>query len=543
MNRPGRILTRTGRFVRDEAGAVLVLWIMSLVAVIAFVALVFDMGRVQVTHGELQSFADSVALAAAGELDGHADAIARATSAAAEVADTNVYGGDGVLEAGDYTLTFLTGLPEPNPASPGVNPELASTTSYETDVDALARLVRVQVAPVSNTVSFLAATRALVGAAGGDTMATRAEAIAGFTMEACDISPMMVCLPPGWHADANKGDGVNLRSRGNGSSWTPGEFGFLSQSLLDTGGPCDGVKGQKDQDVCYLAAAGPVTKCFAQNGVNFATGEKDGNYAAAVNARFDIYEKSMGDGTSNPLYAPAPNRISGITISRSVNGSGKVTCNYDTAADSVGLPPDTCLTSESCADGRFGDGVWNRARYFGVNYLGLSRYKLDDDGKVIKVQGKPVEETVFDVDLSSTSYLPPEMAEWMTLHGVTPGTATRWEIYQAENTVGGPILDGLETGRPQCNLTAPDTVDVNRRTLIVAGVVCTDAEGDSLYSGSEDNVPVEEFLEIFLTNPAIEGATEDKFDLYGEIIQSVGKKGYGGAGEGGKFRDVVQLYR
>ena len=56
-------------------------------------------------------------------------------------------------------------------------------------------------------------------------------------------------------------------------------------------------------------------------------------------------------------------------------------------------------------------------------------------------------------------------------------------------------------------------------------------------------MPVEEFIEIFLTNPAIEGATDDKFNLYGEVIRSVGKKGYGGAGDGGKFRDVVQLYR
>ena len=76
MIRAGRTLTRTGRFVRDEAGAVLVLWIMSLVAVIAFVALVFDMGRVQVTHGELQSFADSVAplgplFAASGQQPGN----------------------------------------------------------------------------------------------------------------------------------------------------------------------------------------------------------------------------------------------------------------------------------------------------------------------------------------------------------------------------------------------------------------------------------------------------------------------------------------
>jgi hypothetical protein len=553
MIRAGRIFARSGRFLRDEAGAVLVLWILSLVAVLAFVALIFDMGRVQVTHGELQSFADSVALAAAGELDGRADAIARATAAAAEVADTNVYGGDGVLEAGDYTLTFLTGLPEPDPTDASYNPELDSTTGYETDVDALARLVRVQVNPVSNTVNFLAATRALVGSAGGDTMATRAEAVAGFTMEACDIAPMMVCLPPGWHADDHRGDGIDLRSRGNGASWTPGEFGFLKQPLLNTGGPCEDYSGNQ-QDTCYLAAAGPVTKCFAQDGVDFKTGQNDGNYAAAINARFDIYLKSMGDGTNDPLFAPAPNLISGIMLSkRKVVGQGQVKCDYDTSTNTVGLPPDTCFPDGDCPSafgGRFGDGNWDRKKYFGVNYLGESRYQLDDDGNVVTHNGKqngiPVDRTDFsDVDLSNwATELPGEMVQWFNANGRTPLTATRWETYQSENAVTGNILDGLdETGRPQCNLTNNNDVDIYRRTIIVAGVVCTDAAGNSLYQGSADNVPVEEFVQVFLTNPAIEGATEDKFNFYGEVIQSVGKKGYGGAGDGGKFRDVVQLYR
>ncbi|MCB1348870.1 MAG: hypothetical protein KDK11_09590 [Maritimibacter sp.] len=554
-----RALARTARFLRDETGAILVLWIMSLVAVVAFVALVFDMGRVQVTHGEFQSFADSVALAAAGELDGRVDAIARATAAAAEVADTNVYGGDGTLQgAGDYTLTFLSGLPEPDEDDETYNPELASTTSFETDVDAAARLVRVTITRFDFfDLGFLAATRALLGTGTTASAQVAVEAIAGFTMEACDIAPLMVCLPPNWHADANPGVGVNMRSRGNGASWTPGEFGFLTQGLLNTGGPCDAAKNKKDQDVCYLAASGPVTKCFARNGVDFETGEKDGNYAAAINARFDIYLKSMSDGASNPLYAPAPNRISGIKITkRTVKGNGAVDCTYDTAEDTVGLPPDTCLMNETCADGRFGDGTWDRRKYFGVNYLGESRYVLDDQGNVVtengNKNGKPVVRTDFtDVDLSDwATELPSAMVAWFNANGLTPENATRWETYQAENEVSGTILpitgdseSHAETGRPQCNLTGGDEIDVYRRTVIVAGVVCTDDEGDSLYQGSANNVPVEEFIEIFLTNPAIEGATDDKFNLYGEVIRSVGKKGYGGAGDGGKFRDVVQLYR
>ncbi len=542
MTRAGRTLARACRFVRDEAGSVLVLWIASLVAVLAFVALVFDMGRVQVTHGELQSFADSVALAAAGELDGSADAIARATAAAAEVADTNVYGGDGTLSgAGDYTLTFLTGLPA---SDTGDTSSFVLSSPYDAGDDATARLVRVAVTPVSIGVDFLAATRALTGAGGGATMSMAAEAVAGFTQEACDIAPMMMCLPHGWNADAHKGDMIEMRAGGSGAAWTPGEFGFLQQNLLNTGGPCANLNGNK-QDLCYLAAAGPVTKCFAKTGVDFKTGQSQGNFAAAINTRFDVYLSTMNGSEGDPLFAPAPNRISGIEVTRTTAGnSGNINCSYDSSPDTVGLPPDTCFDTDTCGgfDGRFGDGVWDRKKYFGVNYLYMDQYVLDGDGNPTTTETDFSSVTYADIDAA----LPAEMAQWLSANALTTQTATRFEIYRAENAVTGDILTGVsETGRPACNLTSSNPlVDEFRRTIIAAGVVCTDAAGNSLYNGSATGVPVEEFVRVFLTKPAVsDGGGSDKFSIWVEVVGSEGKSGYGGAGSGGIFRDVVQLYR
>lgn len=540
MTRRGHTPARTCRFVHDEAGSVLVLWIMSLVAVLAFVALVFDMGRVQVTHGELQSFADSVALAAAGELDGGPNAIARATAAAAEVADTNVYGGDGTLSGpNDYTLTFLTDLPADDTADPS---GFVLSTPYGASDDAAARMVRVSVTPVSLGVSFLAATNALTGAGGGATMSMRAEAIAGFTQEACDIAPMMICLPPGWSADDHKGEMIEMRAGGNGADWTPGEFGFLQQNLLNTGGPCADLSGSQ-QDLCYLAAAGPVTKCFAKTGVDFKTGQSQGNFAAAVSTRFDVYESTMNGVEGDALFAPALNRISGIAVTRSTPGnSGNINCSYTTSPDSVGLPPDTCFDTDTCGgyDGRFRDGVWDLKKYFGVNYLHMDQYVLDGDGNPTDTETDFSGVTYGEIDAA----LPAAMAQWLSANALTTATATRFDVYRAENAISGEILSGLaETGRPACNLTSNPLVDEYRRTIIAAGVVCTDSSGNSLYQGSASGVPVEEFVRLFLTKPAVsDGGGSDKFSIWAEVVGSEGKSGYGGAGSGGIFRDVVQLY-
>ncbi|TNC59232.1 pilus assembly protein TadG-related protein, partial [Rubellimicrobium roseum] len=66
---------------QDEEGTFIVFFALALAALLGMIALSFDLGRVASTQAELQSFADNVALAAAGELDGGSDAITRAQAA------------------------------------------------------------------------------------------------------------------------------------------------------------------------------------------------------------------------------------------------------------------------------------------------------------------------------------------------------------------------------------------------------------------------------------------------------------------------------
>ena len=56
-------------FGKDEHGGVLLLWAACVVMVLGFFGLIFDTGRMAATQSELQSYADSVSLAAAAELE------------------------------------------------------------------------------------------------------------------------------------------------------------------------------------------------------------------------------------------------------------------------------------------------------------------------------------------------------------------------------------------------------------------------------------------------------------------------------------------
>ena len=493
---------RLAWFGRDESGSVLVLYAAGLVAFLGFAAMVFDIGRVQATHGELQAFADSVALAAAAELDGRADAITRATAAAALVADTVRYGADTTLSgAGDYTLTFLDGLPASDTASPA-----SFITTAATD----ASLVRVVVTPRSFDLPFLAALRSLSNSAATARTATvSAEAIAGMTQEACDITPLMFCTNPGWTAAANIGHMVHLRAGGQGAAWGPGDFGFLDTSTAALGSTCAGETGAK-LIACLLGAEDNVTRCFSQRGVTTEPGQKNGLNAAAFNTRFDVFEGVMNSLQSNPAYTVAPNIVSGRQIVTNGNGGGGGgnNCTWQPSATSRALPVDTNMADPPVATGtRFGSGVWDQAGYMTTNH--------PNDAAAV------------------TALIP---AEW---------AGTRYGVYLAEiahaasaGYAGGAILEPgviAETGIAQCSGNVSS--DPRRRVLVAAAIDCT----ANPIAGTTTNVPVQEWVEIFMTRPV--GTSSGQFDILVEVVGSAGTDGFGGAGAGGIFRDVVQLYR
>ena len=493
-------------FSQDEDGTILILFAASLVVFIGFTAVIFDMGRVSTTQSELQAFADNVALAAAGELDGSPDAITNAQNAAANfVTDRQSFGnGSNTLGSGDYTLSFLNALPANDNADPSPN--------LTTD-PAEAFFAWVVVTPKDVSMNFVSALRTLTNTGSGPAVANvGAEAIAGFTVEACDITPLMFCLPsPSYTAAGNIGDLIKLRSGGNGSAGGPGDFGFLDPKKADLGSTCAGLSGS-NLIGCLVGAELNVTKCFTQRGVDTEPGQKVGIEDAIFNVRFDIYKSTMNGEKNDPDYPAAPNVIKGIVP----NGGGQcIGQNEQISPDTLPLPRDNCFATNSCANNRVGDGNWSN---------GLAPYMAANHNLTVTNQT--------------------ELEAALDFSGVPNNLkTTRYGMYVAEvaSAAGGQITapGRAETGLAQCN-TNPSQTGVRRRVVIAAGIDCT----ANPINGAEVGVPVEEFFEMFLTEPVgDDGASPPTLDLWVEVIGSAGGDGYGSAGTGGIFRDVVQLYR
>lgn len=485
---------------QDEEGAIIILWAVVLVVVLGLVALLFDFGQKAATQSELQSFADQVALAAAGELDGKSDAITRATQAAAAlIVDQQTFGsGDRALSgAADYTLTFYRTLP---------GDDTASASAGATTSAAQAAFVEARVTPVTVPFTFLGAYDLFAGTSTANP-GLGATAVAGFTQYACDITPLMFCIPSAnFRAKDNIGKMILLRAGGNNAAWGPGDFGFLDPAGLqvDPAGPCAGLSGAQ-RTVCLIGASGALTQCFSQRGVNLEPGQKVGIENSAFNVRFDRYGTMLNSEKNNPVYAPAPNVISGqVPKSSGKGGGGGSACignNPDPSPNTVGLPRDTCFAAGTCGSGnRFGDGNWTagRANYVTMNY-GAG---------------------VTDPQASAT---------------------TRYKYYLGEiaSAGGGASTTRIlpagraESGRPQCS--SRQSSDPDRRVVVAAGIDCV---ANSI-RGSASNVPVHEFVKLFLTEPVGNTST---FDMYVEIVDSA-ESGSGSGGTGGIFHDVVQLYR
>lgn len=481
--------------LKDEEGAIIVFWAVALCAILGIVALSFDFGQKASTQSELQSFADQVALASAGELDGKADAITRATNAAANlIADSQTFasGAHALSGSGDYALTFYKSLPASD--SDSMDPGLTTDP-------AKAIYVRVKVTPRSVPFTFMAAFDALRGSTSANPT-IGASAVAGFTQYACDITPMMFCIPsPGFKAKDNIGKMILLRSGGQGAAWGPGDFGFLDLSTagLDSSGPCAGLNGAQ-QTRCLIGSQGALTQCFSQRGVDTEPGQKVGIENSGYNVRFDIFAGGMSSKKNDANYPAAPNVIKGMKPNGKGNGGNA--CNpVPATGESMALPRDNCFYSSSCANGnRFGDGDWSafRPTYVTTNYGTADPHA---------------------------------------------NAMTRYEYYKAEiaSAGGGASTTRIlpapraETGRPQCsNKQSPDP---DRRVVIAAGIDCT----ANPINGRATGVPVNEFVRLFLTEPVAD-EPGDSFSIYVEVVGSA-ETGNSGSGSGGIFHDVVQLYR
>lgn len=503
---PDRTPSLPARFARDERGAILILWALFLAVAFGFLALAFDLGRLATTQTQLQSFADQVALAAAGELDGRPGARDRARAAAENlVAGQQTFGqGSQALGSDDFDIIFLSTLP----ASDNV-PATSEATS-----DASARYVRVVVDQRTVLTPFAHVAATLTGNS-RISADVGAEATAGFTSYACDITPLFFCVPnAGWRAEDNVGKQIEVVSGSKGGgAWTPGNFGFLDVLALppDPTGPCSAVKGRANDYRCRVAAERAISQCIETSApLKTLTGQAEG-LTEFFNARFDIYKKGGGkdDYSKDEDFRPAPNVLSDLWTASSGGGTGGGSGGSGGGKPPAppvppNLPRDSCIASSSCS---FGTGDWDPAPY-------LSEY---------------------------------HGGNWPT-GGLPPASFTRFDLYKAEiqaaRAGGGDrgmlTAPGYEDmGRPGNHDYAKTAVqrallDPERRIVVAAAVECggQDMNGKS-------SVTAIEYVRLFMTEP-VRGSGSDS-RILAEIVGTAG--GIGSGAVEASYRDFIQLYR
>ena len=493
---PCKTASRLGAFAKAEDGAVLVLWALFLAVALGFLALSFDLGRVASTQSELQSYTDQVALASAGELDGRPDAITRATAAAAGlIADRQTYadGTNALGGAGNYTIAFLSTLP---------TSDAVAATAVTTDAR-LARYVRVQTTQRTVQTPFAAANAAMTGNQITNVQSNiSAVSTAGMTSYACDVTPLMFCVPnASWRASNNIGKQIQLRTGSGTGAWGPGNFGFLDVTSLpvDPTGPCAAESGAQLYR-CLVGAARGITACIRTDmGVDTKPGQRQG-LALAFNYRFDIYNGAQANQRQNDAnYRPAPNTVQGTKPSGKGNDCRS---NNPPASDVIGLPKDGNITGTN----RFGNGVWDRAGYVAANHNG-----------------------VYPVGTSSTS------SRYQMYLAEIAAAATR----SSPNNV--PLPGKVETGAPQCHKLGASS-DPDRRTIVAAAVDCTTTP----VSGNTTGIVPLEYVKMFMTNPVQgggqgNGTDLDPFDIMVEVVNTAG--GVGSGAITGVYNDFIQLYR
>lgn len=479
------------QFRDDENGSILLLGAVTLVLMLGMVGFILDFGRKASTHAELQNFVDSVSLAAAAELDGRANAITRARNAADSlIADRQTFaqgaralGGSDIVEIAFY---------RPNETG-GFTGDIAYSTANAHS----ARFVSIRLAERSVMAGLSGAFRRLNNdTSGNDNVG--AYAAAGFSLEACNVAPVAVCLPTiDFDASVSVGQTLNLNANINVGQLLPGQIAAVGTLTNALGGLkiCAGLLG-RSLEACLLAARQPETACTGQGGLQISANINGTDLLNAVNTRFDNFSGIASGFLGEPNFSGAPGVLAGLT-----NAAG-MCLPLDGLGGNANLPVDDCISNGSCVVQ--GDGNWQAGRlaYVDAHYGGTDPH--------------PRAQTRFDffraeLAASGSVQVPPSLLS--TLGGVLGG-------------LSGRLLDG---GSDPKYCAPQQDVDPNRRLMVVAGIDCLSANVDA----SVSTAPVQQFFEVFNLGPGADGA------LQVEITACLG----GNCGKGNLDTEVVEVVR
>ena len=477
------------QFWKDDRAAVAPTIALALAALIGLGGLAFDYARMAGMETELQNAADQAALAAASQLDGQDGARSRATQAAQDlVANLTYFANDDEGTAIDVPSVIF--YSDYNSATGAKGPVAGA------DEEANYVLVTVD-ARVANY-----ALTPIIAAFSSGEMA--ASAFAGLSSAICNTPPVMICNPAepedntildyAFDAESYHGYGIKLIS---GNATTPGNFGFLE---TDFGNGANNLARA-------LGYNNPPGECVATDGVTTKPG-LNAAALAAFNTRFDITENvnnsCPGGGPCSPSINVRKDLVHAANgnncgIASGVGGQGwrqspnpylpasnsPLTSNYP---DVMGQPRDICHAVSmdgvcTAAEGRIGDGVWDRNAYFQVNYgWNNATWKANT--------GLGDNATRYDV--------------------------YRWEMdntqYLAERQIGTQRAHASPVCRPPGVVPGPTVPD--RRRISAAVINCEALR----LNGSEPDVPVLHWVDFFMVEPAFNRTRTRNTEIYVEVI-------------------------
>ena len=492
-----RGLRRLARLPADSRGNLLVFTTLTIAGLVGISGLTLDLQRVMALNSELQNAADAAPLAGAKELNRLSNAMSRAQQAA--TGNTTATLTDAVVNDQRFASTGLGDVQITGVRFFETLGGAALDTAKPAN-DKVAQFIEVTTGASSVLNRFLQ----LVG--GPNSYATSAVAVAGNTLVACKVTPLMMCDPSTSGNTFNPQVGQQFVLLDQGDWQQPGNFGLLQNSLIQ------GSQSNGAPAVVNMIASPQPNICWVSE-LEPQTGGMTGPVAAAVNVRFDMYPNGSKAGEVLARY-PARKSIRGIPPKDPTKNPCQLENNPNYATGPQPLPRDLCFTAidggaanTSQCDGSVaslntgsalaGNGNWwSRAeKYFQSNY-GV--------GAPAALAGK-----------------------------------TRYELWKME--VSGDILNYItptktppDFGAGSCyQETTGETppVDLSRRIIYVAIVDC---KSNPFNGSSGGPIATAKYAKFFITEPVInpDGRIFAEYVGMAEVNDS-----------SGVLNELVQLYR
>jgi len=484
------------RFARDVSGGVMVWAAVGAPVMVSGAAVAVDVSRVYNLEQQMQSAADSVARAAAAELDGKSDSLTRADRAMNTlVSNAETFS----INAGAVTVQSVRYLTE----KPAKSYETADDSLVTTDPYA-ARYIEVTLAPRQlNTIFPPKLSRSLAK------VTLQSTSTAGFAFGTRGGQPMFICNPyegsdvtifEASEDPDEKRRQIKLVNPGGGNgSFVAGTWGYLD--------PFSQQGATSANDFKDVFAIDVPSTYFTSAGVRIRNGKVAG-IDEAINTRFDMFKGKFKEPeyTNNPRYAPAQNVTKGYAA---LKGKGNA-CTSVKSSVAFGLPrdgegdtvsyynPANENATAQIEGGFIGDGNWDFVEYVRVNHNAASNLSINGT----TYQFNYVNGTV-------TPSIPPsrfDIYKWEIGAEKIPGATS----YGANN------VNTPEDGTPQCHSLGGYAGDVDRRVMTAAIINC--GEQNEIQSLSDSNigpVPVLAFGQFFLTEPV---GTGEQTEMHVEFL-------------------------